>query len=100
LIRMSLVRVQSEEPYLEKPAQGNPSGLFAFCFLLFAFCFLRCMAVRKNRYNASYRYLSINFRPYFISVAKRSSSTPRHIGQKSLFKLDVYYTVTNWSATL
>ncbi|HID8485911.1 TPA: hypothetical protein ACXILS_002979, partial [Serratia marcescens] len=71
-----------------------------FCFLLFAFCFLRCMAVRKNRYNASYRYLSINFRPYFISVAKRSSSTPRHIGQKSLFKLDVYYTVTNWSATL
>ncbi|MGP0920884.1 hypothetical protein ACJ8PF_20610, partial [Serratia sp. CY81166] len=74
---MSLVRVQSEEPCLEKPAQGNPSGLFAFCFL-------RCMAVRKNRYNASYRYLSINFRPYFISVAKRSSSTPRHIGQKSL----------------
>ena len=27
---MSLVRVQSEEPYLEKPAQGNLSGLFAF----------------------------------------------------------------------
>ncbi|MGQ6630959.1 hypothetical protein ACUNDV_24855 [Serratia sp. IR-2025] len=26
------VRVQSEEPYLEKPAQGNPSGLFAFGF--------------------------------------------------------------------
>ncbi len=29
---MSLVRVQSEEPELEKPAQGNPSGLFAFLF--------------------------------------------------------------------
>ena len=27
---MSLVRVQSEEPELEKPAQGNLSGLFAF----------------------------------------------------------------------
>ncbi|RPE02915.1 hypothetical protein BBB56_05790 [Candidatus Pantoea deserta] len=27
---MSLVRVQSEEPYLEKPAQGNLSGLFVF----------------------------------------------------------------------
>ncbi|QPG28350.1 hypothetical protein IV493_05880 [Pantoea sp. SM3640] len=27
---MSLVRVQSEEPDLEKPAQGNLSGLFAF----------------------------------------------------------------------
>ena len=26
---MSLVRVQSEEPELEKPAQGNLSGLFA-----------------------------------------------------------------------
>ncbi len=25
----ALVRVQSEEPYLEKPAQGNLSGLFA-----------------------------------------------------------------------
>ena len=29
---MSLVRVQSEEPYLDKPAQGNLSGLFAFQF--------------------------------------------------------------------
>ncbi|EMM3513747.1 hypothetical protein RZ575_000329 [Citrobacter freundii] len=64
---MSLVRVQSEEPYLRSLLR-KLSRLFAFCFLLFAFCFLLLLIAHIKAPAQSGQHFIYNDRRYLFQA--------------------------------